>query len=78
MKRSIRIKISEPEEVGAVVRYRLLTANGTLSIRDFDTIDGVYDHVLWLAQCGTKLERLRVEEIHGIKYVRKIEISEIL
>lgn len=78
MNNSVRIKVSMPEPVGVVVRYRLMTANGTLTIRDFESIDEVYDHIRWLVECGTMVERLRVEEVHGTKYVRNIEISRLL
>lgn len=77
MKSTYQVKVSVPEPVGAVVRYRLLTANGTLAIRDFDSIDEVYDHIRWLIETGTLIERLRVEEVHGTKYVRNIEISRV-
>lgn len=76
MKKNILIQVTEPKDVGAVVRYRLLTANGTLFIRDFDTVDELYNHILWLVECGTMVERLRVEQIHGTKYIREIEVVE--
>ena len=78
MKEGVRIKMMEPKEVGAAVRYRLLTGNGTLSIRDFDTIDEVYDHIMWLVECGVVIDRLRVEQLCGTKYVREVEISKML
>ena len=77
MKSMYQVKVSMPEPVGFVVRYRLLTANGTLAIRDFDSVDEVYDHIRWLVETGTLIERLRVEEVPGTKYVRNVKISRI-
>ena len=77
MNNSVCVRVSMPEPVGVVVRYRLMTANGALTIRDFDSIDDVYDHIRWLVDNGTMIERLRVEEVHGTKYVRNIEISRL-
>lgn len=77
MKSTYHVTVTMLEPVGPVVRYRLLTDNGLLVIRDLDSIDEVYNHIRWLVETGTLVERLRVEEIHGTKYVRNIEISEI-
>ena len=78
MKREVRINVTEPREIDYVVRYRLFTANGTLFIRDFDSVGELYNHVSWLIECGTVVERLRVEEVHGTRYIREIEISEVI
>ena len=78
MNKDIQIKVTEMKEAGPTVRYRLLTANGTMFIRDIDTVDDLYNHVLWLVECGTMVERLMIEEVHGTRYIREIKVSEVV
>lgn len=78
MREDVQIKVSEPDAVGDVSRYRLLTANGMLFIRSFNTIDELYSHVRWLIECGVMAERLRIEEVRGTMYIREIEISKVI